>query len=102
MASTRLNVVSRFLKAQGFARSTTRANRVKGYATISAGFQVTTQDGKTVVTYTLGTGNPHMTSERRRELVSADIHAMEKALSTRYTVTMFEPAEGTDYTLTLS
>lgn len=102
MNAPRPNVVSRFLKSQGFTRSVTRATRIKGLPTVSAGFEVYTQDGKTVVTYTLGTGNPSLKAERRRELVSADIHAMEKALSTRYTVLMFEPEEGTAFRLAVS
>jgi hypothetical protein len=102
MSSPRPNVISRFLASQGFSRSVTRATRIKGLPTISAGFEVYTQDGKTVVTYTLGTGSPFMSAERRRELVSAVVYAMEKALSSRYTVIMFEPAEGVSYRLTFS
>jgi hypothetical protein len=97
----RANIVSRFLREQGFSRSTSRATRVKGLPTISAGYEVYSQDGKTVVTYTLGTGNPFMKPERRLELVSSVVYAMEKALSTRYTVIMFEPAEGVAFRLTL-
>jgi hypothetical protein len=68
---------------------------------ITAGFEVGTQDGVTTVTYTLGTGAPSMTLERRRELVSAVVYGMERALSERYTVIMFEPTVGVAYRLTL-
>lgn len=93
----RPNVISRFLKDQGF----TRATRIQGTPASFSGFEVSTKDGKTVVTYTLGNGNPRLTQERRRELVSSVVYAMEKALSSRYTVNMFEPAEGVSYRLTL-
>lgn len=101
MIAPRANVVSRFLKSQGFSRSVSLSTRIKGLPLVSAGFEVYSQDGQTVVRYTLGNGSPAMTAERRRELVSSVVYAMEKALSSRYSVIMFEPAEGVAYRLVL-
>jgi hypothetical protein len=99
--STNPNVVSRQLRAQGFARSFAISAQVRDLPRVSQGFETHSQNGKTLVYYTLGTDRHMLASDTRRAEIAQNITAMEKALSRHYTVIMFEPTEGESYTLTI-
>lgn len=96
------NLVSAFLTRNGHAKSLETPARVKGLPRITPGFQAYGHDGITRVDYTLGERLRYATTERRRERIRDELNAMEKTLSQRYTVTMFEPTEGTAYSLTVT
>jgi hypothetical protein len=95
--STRPNIVSIILANKGFTRTRQLPSRVKGLPLIYRGYEVYSQDGVTLVRYVLGSHN--MSPERQREIVAKEISDMERVLSQRYGVVMFEPAEGTGYWL---
>jgi hypothetical protein len=95
--STRPNIVSLILANKGFTRSRQAPTRIKGLPMIYRGFEVFLRDGVTMVEYT--TGSSQLSPERRREIVAKEIGDMEKVLSQRYGVVMFEPAEGAGYWL---
>ena len=90
--STRPNAVSRYLSEAGHQRSI-------GY---SQGYTVRSNAaGDILVRFYVGGTNLSLNPEQRRELTRKKINALERTLSKRYKVIMFEPDEGSNYRLTV-
>jgi hypothetical protein len=79
------SAISRYLRAQGFTRS----------IGIHPGFGVYLgPDDRIIVVYRLGVPGADMNPEQRREVAVTETRRMERVLSGRYTVIMFEPDTG--------